>query len=97
PDGDYEHLHSIYIHYAAECGVPAAIFLTAALILAFVDFHRAIRTLPPGRSLRRFILYAAAACVIGTMTSGVAEKNLGDTEVLTMFLAVTCLGYVAVQ
>jgi len=95
PDGDYQHLHSIYIHYAAECGLPAAVFLTAALLLALVDFRRALRTLPPGRSDRRFLLQAAMACVIGTMVSGIAEKNLGDTEVLTMFLAIACLGYLA--
>jgi O-antigen ligase len=95
PDGDYQHLHSIYIHYAAECGVPAALFLTAALLMALLDFHRALRTLPPGRSDRRFLLQAAMASVIGTMVVGVAEKNLGDTEVLTMFLAIMCLGYLA--
>jgi O-antigen ligase len=95
PDGDYQHLHSIYIHYAAECGVPAAIFLTAALLMALVDFRRALKTLPPGRSDRRFLLQAAMASVIGTMVVGVAEKNLGDTEVLTMFLAIMCLGYLA--
>jgi hypothetical protein len=37
------------------------------------------------------------ACVIGTMVSGIAEKNLGDSEVLTMFLAIACLGYLAVN
>lgn len=95
PEGDYQHLHNIYIHYAAECGVPAVIFLTAALIMAFVDFYRAARALPPGRSLRRFLLFAAIACLIGTMTGGLFEKNLGDSEVLTMFLAIMCLGYLA--
>jgi putative inorganic carbon (HCO3(-)) transporter len=95
PDGDYQHLHSIYIHYAAECGVPAAIFLTAALSMALLDFRRALRTLPPGRSDPRFLLQAGMASVIGTMVVGVAEKNLGDTEVLTMFLAIMCLGYLA--
>ena len=30
PDGYYGHLHNIYIHYGAECGVPAALALTAA-------------------------------------------------------------------
>lgn len=97
PEGDYQHLHSIYIHYAAECGIPAAIFLTGALVLALLDFHRALRTLEPGRSVRRFLLAAASACLIGTMTVGLAEKNLGDTEVLTMFLAIACLGYLAVR
>jgi putative inorganic carbon (hco3(-)) transporter len=93
PEGDYEHLHNIYIHYAAECGLPAALFLTAALLMALVDFHRALRLAPPGRSLQCFVLYAATACVIGTMTSGLFEKNLGDTEVLTMFLSIVSLGY----
>lgn len=97
PPGDYQHLHSIYIHYAAECGLPAALFLTAALVLALWDFRRALVKLPPGRSDRRFLLHAATACVIGTMVSGIAEKNLGDTEVLTMFLAIACLGYLAVR
>jgi O-antigen ligase len=96
PEGDYEHLHNIYIHYAAECGVPAAIFLTAALAMGLVDFRHALETLPPGRSIRRCLLHAAVACLIGTMIGGLFEKNLGDTEVLTMFLAIMCLGYLAV-
>lgn len=97
PDGNYQHLHSIYIHYAAEEGLPAAIFLTAVLVLAIFDFRRALKALSAGRSNRRFILQAAIACVIGTMVSGIAEKNLGDTEVLTMLLSILCLGYLAVN
>jgi O-antigen ligase len=95
PDGDYQHLHNIYIHYAAECGLPAAIFLTAALVMGLVDFRRAVKSLPPGRSIRRWLLEAAIACLIGTMVGGLFEKNLGDTEVLTMFLAIMCVGYLA--
>jgi putative inorganic carbon (hco3(-)) transporter len=97
PDGYYGHLHNIYIHYSAECGIPAGILLTAALLMAMWDFWRALGRLPPGRSDRRFLLQAAIACVIGTMVSGWFEKNLGDTEVLTMFLAIMCLGYLAVK
>jgi len=97
PEGNYQHLHNIYIHYAAECGVPAALFLTAALVMALLDFRRALGTLPPGRSDRRFLLQAAIASIIGTMVAGIMEKNLGDTEVLTMFLAIMCLGYLAAQ
>jgi putative inorganic carbon (hco3(-)) transporter len=97
PDGNYQHLHNIYIHYAAECGVPAAVFLTAALLMPMWDFRRALAELPPGRSERRFLLQAAIASIIGTMVAGIMEKNLGDTEVLTMFLAIMCLGYLAAQ
>ncbi len=95
PDGYYGHLHNIYIHYAAECGVPAALFLTAAFAVALFDWRHALSTLPAGRSDRRYLLQAAIACVIATMVSGIFEKNLGDSEVLTMFLAICCLGYLA--
>ena len=97
PDGNYQHLHNIYIHYAAECGLPAALFLTAALVIALLDFRRALGSLPPGRSNRRFLLQAAVASVLGVMVAGLMEKNLGDTEVLTMFLAIMCLGYIAAE
>jgi O-antigen ligase len=97
PDGYYGHLHSIYIHYAAERGLPAALFLTGGLLIALVDFRRALRTLPPGRSDRRFLLQWASASVVGTMVAGVSDLNLGLSEVLTMFLVVMCLGYWAVQ
>jgi putative inorganic carbon (hco3(-)) transporter len=65
--------------------------------MALWDFWRALRVLPPGRSDRRFLLQAGIACIIGTMVGGVFEKNLGDTEVLTMFLAIMCLGYLAAE
>jgi O-antigen ligase len=97
PEGWYGHLHSIYIHYAAERGIPAALFVTAALLMALYDFHRALRGLPAGRSDRRFFLEAAAACMIGTMVGGLMELNLGDSEVLTMFLAIACIGYLAAK
>jgi len=93
PPGYYKHLHSIYIHYAAERGIPAALFLTGALLMALFDFHRALKTLPPGRSDRRFVLHWASATVIGTMVFGLADLNLGLSEELTMFLVVMCLGY----
>ena len=35
------------------------------------------------------------AYLIGTIVGGLFEKNLGDTEVLTMFLVIMCLGYAA--
>ena len=96
PPGYYQHLHSIYIHYAAERGVPAALFLTGALVMAFVDFQRALKKLPPGRSERRFVLHWASATVIGTMVVGVTDLNLGLTAELMMFLVVMSLGYRAI-
>jgi putative inorganic carbon (HCO3(-)) transporter len=97
PEGYYGHLHNIYIQYAAERGIPAALLITAAVVLAIFDFRRALRKLPPGRSDLRFLLQGAIACSIGTLVSGIFEYNLNDTEVLTMFLAIMCLGYLAVE
>lgn len=97
PEGYYGHLHNFYIQYAAERGIPAALFVTAALVMALVDCLRALRKLPPGRSDVRFLLQASVACVLGTMIVGLVEYNLNDTEVLTMFLAIMCLGYLAVE
>lgn len=97
PPGYYKHLHSIYIHYAAERGIPAALFLTSALVMALFDFQKALRRLPPGRSDRRFLLHWASAAVIGTMIVGISDVNLGLTDELTMFLVVMCLGYTAAE
>ena len=97
PEGYYGHLHSIYVQYAAERGIPGAILIVGAALMALVDFWRTLRKLPSGRSITRFLLQGAIACIIGTLVSGVTEYNLNDTEVLTMFLAVMSLGYVAVE
>ncbi len=97
PEGYYGHLHSIYVQYAAERGIPGMILIIGALVMALVDFGRALRKSAPGRSYVRFLLQGAIACIIGTLVSGVFEYNLNDTEVLTMFLAIVSLGYVAVE
>ncbi len=97
PSGWYGHLHNIYLHYAAERGIPTALALVAALLMMLRDFGRALRRLGPGRDDRRFLLHGAIAAVIGIMISGFFELNLGDSEVLTMFLAVAALGYLAAE
>ena len=65
--------------------------------MALIDFQKALRRLPPGRSERRFLLHWASAAVIGTMIAGISDVNLGLTDELTMFLVVMCLGYVAAE
>jgi putative inorganic carbon (HCO3(-)) transporter len=95
PTGWYGHLHNIYLHYAAERGIPTMLILVWALIQALVDFGRGIRKLPPGPGDERFILHGAVAVVIATMIAGFFEVNLGDSEVLTMFLVALACGYTA--
>ncbi|MCU1328628.1 MAG: O-antigen polymerase [Bryobacterales bacterium] len=97
PEGYYGHLHNFYIQYAAERGVPAAVFITAALLISLWRFRKALSGLPPGRSDRRFLLHAAVAIILGTLVAGVFEYNLNDSEVLTMFLAMMCLGETAAR
>jgi O-antigen ligase len=97
PEGWYGHLHNIYLQYAAERGIPTALALTAMLIVMLLDFHRAALRLGADAAGRdaRFLLRGAAATVIAVMFSGLFEHNLGDSEVLAMFLAAVAAGYVA--
>jgi O-antigen ligase len=97
PEGWYGHLHNIYLHYAAERGIPALLALLWMLVLMLSDFWRALGRLPPGPGDRRFVLHGAIAVIIATMVAGMFEHNLGDSEVLTMFLVVAACGYVATE
>ena len=97
PTGWYGHLHSIYLHYAAERGIPTALMLMWMLGLILYDFLRGLRSLPPGRSDRRFLLHGGVAVLLATLAEGFFELNLGDSEVLTMFLVVVACGYLALE
>jgi len=90
PEGWYGHLHNIYLHYAAERGIPAMLFLVWFLVRVFRDFRRACRGAAPEHA---WYLYGASAVVVAIMTSGMFELNLGDTEVLTIFLVTVACGY----
>jgi O-antigen ligase len=89
PEGYYGHLHSIYIHYAAERGIPALLFLLWMFGKILADFGRAPRD--------RFFLHGAVAVVIAVMIEGAFELNLGDSEVLAMFLTVVVCGYLTLE
>ena len=97
PSGWYGHLHNIYLHYAAERGIPTMLVLLWMLVQILVDFRRGLIALPPGPGTRRFLLHGGIAMVLATMTEGFVELNLGDSEVLTMFLVVTACGYLALE
>lgn len=96
PSGYYQHLENIYLQYAAERGIPTMLTIVWMLGMVVWDFFRRLRTLPTGRGNERFLLQGGIAAVIGIMVSGLGEVNLGDTEVLTVFLVVVACGYVAV-
>ncbi len=96
PPGYYGHLHSIYVHYAAERGIPAMLMLLTMLGLIMFDAARGLKRLPPGRGDTRFLLMSAMGCVIAILIEGAFELNLGDSEVLTMVLVITACTYVGV-
>jgi putative inorganic carbon (HCO3(-)) transporter len=91
-----EHLHNIYIHYAAERGLPALAALLWLLGRALFDFWVMLRRLP-AQSEARWVLHGAIAVIIAVMISGWTELTLGHSQVLEMFLAVLACGYIAVD
>jgi O-antigen ligase len=93
PAGSYMHLHNIYLEYAAERGIPVLLIFLWLMGKLLWDFGRAVRALPPGRDDRRFLLHGGIVVVIALLVEGVADVNLGDSEVLTMFLVVVALAY----
>jgi O-antigen ligase len=89
------HLHNVYLHFGAERGLPALAALLWLIGRAVFDFARALRRLP-AKSEARWILHGAVAVTLAILVSGYGELNLGDSEVLTMFLAVLACGYVSI-
>jgi putative inorganic carbon (hco3(-)) transporter len=96
PVGWYGHLHNIYLQYSAERGIPTMLILLWMIGKMLADFSRALRKLPPGRSDARFLLHGGIAVILATLAEGFFEYNLGDSEVLTMFLVVVACAYQAV-
>jgi O-antigen ligase len=91
----YNHLHNVYIHYAAERGLPAAIALVLFAGWVLKDFRKAWKNQPPGRSDRRFLLAAALTSIVAILTGGFWEVNLGDSEILMLFVSIVSVGYAA--
>jgi putative inorganic carbon (HCO3(-)) transporter len=96
PSGYYQHLHNVYIHYAAERGVPTMLMLLWMLLRALYDFVRTLRRLPAEASSMRWVLHMSVAVIIAIMVAAWEEVNLGTSVVLAMFLAVVGCGYVVV-
>ncbi len=97
PTGWYGHLHNIYLHYAADRGIPTMLTFIWMLGKILYDFVQALRRAGPGQQEVRAILHGAIAMMIGILVVGFYEVNLGDSEVLVLFLSVVACGYVAVD
>ncbi|HEX4809443.1 MAG TPA: O-antigen ligase family protein [Bryobacteraceae bacterium] len=97
PVGYYGHLHNIYVQYAAERGLPGLFLILWFIGQTVWDCVQAIRSRrrdAPSQML--FVLHGTIAVTIGILVGGIFEYNLGDSEVLMMFVSVVGLGYAAV-
>ncbi|MCX6591853.1 MAG: O-antigen ligase family protein [Acidobacteria bacterium] len=88
PVGYYGHLHNLYLQLAAERGLPAL----AVLLWLFAALVRGA-----GQQRDLVLRHAAVAAVIATAVGGLFEYNLGNSEVLHIFLAVTACGFAVAE
>ncbi len=96
PEGYYEHLHNIYFQTAAERGIPTLLMLLWMLGWIMRDAWRCLHLLPQGSGDARFILHAILAIMLSILASGLFENNLGDSEVLLLFLGISQCVYAVV-
>lgn len=97
PPGDYEHLHNIYLQYAAERGIPGLLFILWFIGMAVWDCIHGIRRAGRVPSQQLFVLHGVIAVTIAILVEGCFEYNLGDSEVLMMYVSVISLGYAALH
>ena len=97
PVGYYGHLHNIYLQYAAERGIPGLLCVLWFIGLAVYDSVRAIVAVQSTHSQELCILHGTIAVTIAVLIGGIFEYNLGDSEVLMMFVSVVGLAYAAMD
>ncbi|MBV8571757.1 MAG: O-antigen ligase family protein [Acidobacteriaceae bacterium] len=100
PVGYYGHLHNIYIQYAAERGIPGLACMLWFIGLTLYDCAHGIAARVRSGITRDdslFVLHGAVAVILGVLVGGLFEYNLGDSEVLMMFVCVVALAYCALK
>lgn len=93
PPGFYGHLHNVYIHYAAERGIPAALIVIWLFGQVLLDMRNGLRRLSGLRDDRRFLLHSGIAGTLAVAILSCFDVSLGDSEVLGAFLAVLAIAY----
>jgi putative inorganic carbon (HCO3(-)) transporter len=88
PPGAYIHMHNTYLQFAAERGIPALAALLWLLGRMLADLLRMARKRPAD-----WVPKAAIAVTIAVLAAGWYEHNLGNGEVLPLFLAAVGCGY----
>ena len=93
PPGFYGHLHNVYVHYAAERGIPAALIVLWLFGCVLIDMRRGLKALPDRPDDRRFLLHAGACATIAIAILSCFDVSLGDSEVLGAYLATVAIAY----
>ena len=93
PPGFYGHLHNVYIHFAAERGLPAALIVLWLFGRIVWDMRLGLRGLPDGRDDRRFLLHAGVAGTLAVALVSCFDVSLGDSEILGAYLALAAIAY----
>ncbi len=94
PDGFYGHLHNVYLQIAAERGLFTFAVFVWLLGRALIDL---VRGAARSTGLDKAILSGSAAALIGLLLEGCFEHNLGDSEVLTLFLILLACSYATLR
>jgi putative inorganic carbon (hco3(-)) transporter len=95
PFGWYGHLHNTYLQYAAERGLPVLAIFLWLMVRILRDFRRALRLRPPGLDASKAILHGCIAAILACLVAALFEHNLGDSEMLQLFLTLIPAGYAA--
>lgn len=100
PEAYYGHLHNIPVHYAAERGIPAALFMMWFLLKVLWDHAAAASR---GQASARtqnvgWLLHGVVAATLAVIIVGLsADIVLGDSEVLGVYLTLVAVGYRAIE
>ncbi|MBC7928692.1 MAG: O-antigen ligase family protein [Bryobacteraceae bacterium] len=97
PSGFYGHLHNLYLQYAAERGIPVLLVFLWLIVRVIRDFVIGARKIVVDDAFRRAALHGSVAAIIGLLVEGLFEHNLGDSEILTLFLVIVASGYVLLR
>lgn len=96
PPGFYGHLHNVYIHFAAERGIPAALIVLWLFGQVLWDLRQGLARLGTDRDDRRYLLHSGIAATLAIAILSCFDVSLGDSEVLAAYLALVAMAYRAI-
>ncbi|MBN1569914.1 MAG: O-antigen ligase family protein [Acidobacteria bacterium] len=105
PDWVYQHMHNNILQVAAETGIIGLILWLWFMLRLAYDALRCYRSanarvrMGEEESTREALTASCAAigAWVALMIAGMTEYNFGDSEVLTLFLFITCAPYAFMQ